>query len=165
MDNNNEEVIYSGPLKKKGGRVNVWGERYFVLKGYTLYYYVKSTDSVRYFSIVSHSKTCRKAFLSDFVNRSPRDHFRCKLQVPFLPLLKILIKSESSLPSGLLGKSMTKTKKTTTLRLKAKMVTSRKARRRTKRTTRVCPAARSPRWPSAEWWWVPSPLEWVCLQA
>eukprot|EP01032_Pedospumella_encystans_P021487 gene21487-24373_t len=45
MDNNNEEVIYSGPLKKKGGRVNVWGERYFVLKGYTLYYYVKSTDS------------------------------------------------------------------------------------------------------------------------
>jgi len=46
MDNNNEEVIYSGSLKKKGGRVNVWGERYFVLKGYTLYYYVKSTDTV-----------------------------------------------------------------------------------------------------------------------
>jgi len=55
MDNNNEEVIYSGPLKKKGGRVNVWGERYFVLKGYTLYYYVKSTDSVRDFCIILRS--------------------------------------------------------------------------------------------------------------
>ena len=54
MDNNNEEVIYSGPLKKKGGRVNVWGERYFVLKGYTLYYYVKSTDSVKDFSRKLH---------------------------------------------------------------------------------------------------------------
>lgn len=40
------EVIYSGMLRKKGGRVNVWGERFFVLKGYTLNYYVKPTDAV-----------------------------------------------------------------------------------------------------------------------
>lgn len=46
MDSSSEDIIYSGLLKKKGGRVNVWGERYFVLKGYTLFYYVKSTDSV-----------------------------------------------------------------------------------------------------------------------
>mmetsp|Transcript_5295 Transcript_5295/g.8634 ORF Transcript_5295/g.8634 Transcript_5295/m.8634 type:complete len:795 (-) Transcript_5295:691-3075(-) len=40
----NGEVIYAGMLRKKGGRVNVWGERYFVLKDYTLHYYVKPTD-------------------------------------------------------------------------------------------------------------------------
>jgi hypothetical protein len=45
------EVIYSGVLRKKGGRVNVWSERFFVLKGGTLYYYVKSTDAVSSFSL------------------------------------------------------------------------------------------------------------------
>jgi hypothetical protein len=45
MDNGSD-VIYSGSLRKKGGRVNVWSERFFVLKGSTLFYYVKSTDAV-----------------------------------------------------------------------------------------------------------------------
>jgi hypothetical protein len=44
---NGSDVIYQGPLRKKGGRVNVWSERFFVLKGSTLFYYVKSTDAVR----------------------------------------------------------------------------------------------------------------------
>jgi hypothetical protein len=47
------EVIYSGVLRKKGGRVNVWSERFFVLKGGTLYYYVKSTDAVSCFSFAA----------------------------------------------------------------------------------------------------------------
>jgi len=33
-------------MRKKGGRVNMWGERYFSLRGPTLYYYLKATDSV-----------------------------------------------------------------------------------------------------------------------
>ena len=41
-----EEVIYSGVLRKKGARRNVWGERHFILKGHTLYYYLKATDIV-----------------------------------------------------------------------------------------------------------------------
>lgn len=31
-------------MRKKSSRVNVWGDRYFVLRGSTLYYYLKSTD-------------------------------------------------------------------------------------------------------------------------
>lgn len=46
MDNQNE-IIYSGILRKKGGRLNVWGDRYFVLKNNTLFYYLKSTDVVK----------------------------------------------------------------------------------------------------------------------
>ncbi len=47
MDLTSEEVVLrEGWLRKKGSRVNVWGERFFVLKGNTLFYYVKSIDSV-----------------------------------------------------------------------------------------------------------------------
>jgi hypothetical protein len=41
------EVIIAGLLKKKGTRSNRWGERYFVLRGHTLYYYVNASDAVR----------------------------------------------------------------------------------------------------------------------
>jgi hypothetical protein len=44
------EIIQAGLLRKKGGRVNTWGERYFVLRGHTLFYYVKSTDTVCLYS-------------------------------------------------------------------------------------------------------------------
>jgi len=45
MDSTAETTIYSGILRKKGARANVWSERFFILKGYTLYYYVKSNDT------------------------------------------------------------------------------------------------------------------------
>jgi len=45
-----EEVIREGWLRKKGTRVNVWGDRFFVLKGNTLFYYAKSIDSVQFTS-------------------------------------------------------------------------------------------------------------------
>lgn len=32
-------------MKKKGGRVNLWGDRYFVLKGSSLQYYLKANDT------------------------------------------------------------------------------------------------------------------------
>lgn len=40
------EAQKEGWMRKKGGRVNMWGERYFSLRGQTLYYYLKATDSV-----------------------------------------------------------------------------------------------------------------------
>ena len=47
MNVTSEEIVHrEGWLRKKGSRVNVWGERFFVLKGNTLFYYVKSIDSV-----------------------------------------------------------------------------------------------------------------------
>ena len=35
-----------GWLRKKGSRVNLWSERYFVLRGPSLFYFLKSTDTV-----------------------------------------------------------------------------------------------------------------------
>ena len=40
------EVSKEGWMRKKGSRVNMWGERYFSLKGSHLYYYLKSVDVV-----------------------------------------------------------------------------------------------------------------------
>ena len=39
-------LIKDGWLKKKSSRVNVWGDRFFVLRGSTLYYYIKAKDPV-----------------------------------------------------------------------------------------------------------------------
>lgn len=39
-------IIKDGCVRKKSSRVNVWGERYFALRGSTLYYYLKVTDTV-----------------------------------------------------------------------------------------------------------------------
>ena len=38
-------VVKEGWLRKKGNRVNIWGDRYFALRGQTLYYYLKPTDT------------------------------------------------------------------------------------------------------------------------
>lgn len=46
MDTDSQEVIKEGWMRKKTGRVNLWGERYFLLKGGVLYYYLKATDTV-----------------------------------------------------------------------------------------------------------------------
>ena len=40
------EVSKEGWMRKKGSRVNMWGERYFVLKGSYLNYFLKSIDAV-----------------------------------------------------------------------------------------------------------------------
>jgi hypothetical protein len=47
MEGNNEAIIREGWLRKKGGKINQWGDRYFALRGGTLSYYLKSTDIVR----------------------------------------------------------------------------------------------------------------------
>jgi hypothetical protein len=42
-----DQVIHKeGWLRKKGSRVNLWSERYFVLRGPCLFYFMKSTDTV-----------------------------------------------------------------------------------------------------------------------
>ena len=43
-----KDIIKEGWMRKKTGRVNLWGERYFVLRGSTIYYYLKATDTVSY---------------------------------------------------------------------------------------------------------------------
>ena len=47
MDEFENKLIISGWLKKKGTRGNIWGDRYFVLKGHSLLYYLKVSDTVR----------------------------------------------------------------------------------------------------------------------
>lgn len=47
MDISSNEIIHSGILRKKGGRLNVWSDRYFSLKSNALYYYLRSSDNVR----------------------------------------------------------------------------------------------------------------------
>lgn len=42
-----DSVIRDGLMRKKGSRVNMWGERYFVLRPSGLYYYLKPSDKVR----------------------------------------------------------------------------------------------------------------------
>ena len=41
----NSGIIKSGWMRKKSSKLNVWGERYFVLKDSTLAYYLKPKDS------------------------------------------------------------------------------------------------------------------------
>lgn len=41
------KIIRAGWMKKKGNKGNLWGDRYFVLRGPTLSYYLKQTDTVR----------------------------------------------------------------------------------------------------------------------
>ena len=40
-------IVKEGWLRKKGSRVNLWTERYFVLRGPSLFYFTKSVDVVR----------------------------------------------------------------------------------------------------------------------
>lgn len=42
-------IVKEGWLRKKGSRVNLWTERYFVLRGPSLFYFTKSVDVVRNF--------------------------------------------------------------------------------------------------------------------
>ena len=44
-----QQIIKAGMLRKKGSRVTTWGERYFVLKGHNLLYYIKSSDTEVYY--------------------------------------------------------------------------------------------------------------------
>ena len=52
MESNDPDVILAGVLRKKKSRINTWVERYFVLRGQNLEYFVKSGDAVSRFDIV-----------------------------------------------------------------------------------------------------------------
>jgi hypothetical protein len=41
-----DDRILSGVLRKKKSRTNTWVERFFVLRGQSLEYYIKPADSV-----------------------------------------------------------------------------------------------------------------------
>jgi hypothetical protein len=40
-------IVKEGWLRKKGSRANLWSERYFVLRGPSLFYFIKSDNVVR----------------------------------------------------------------------------------------------------------------------
>ena len=40
------DISKEGMMRKRGTRRATWGERHFVLRGRTLYYYAKATDTV-----------------------------------------------------------------------------------------------------------------------
>ena len=40
------KIIRAGWMKKKGNKGNLWGDRYFTLRGPTLSYFLKQTDVV-----------------------------------------------------------------------------------------------------------------------
>ena len=113
MDNNTE-TIYSGVLRKKGGRVNVWSERFFVLKGYTLYYYVKSTDSVSYYSyqmkfydlLIQKNLLMGQLMSSNWFHRNRKDHSRYSPHVKYLPSHRIQIKNVNNIYLKFHGKLM-----------------------------------------------------------
>jgi len=71
-----------GWLRKKGSRLNIWGDRYFVLRGQTLYYYLKPTDteSKGFFTLLS---TCKVSeILSDDYRRKKQYVFRLSWPPP-----------------------------------------------------------------------------------
>lgn len=39
-------IVKEGWLRKKGSRANLWSERYFVLRGPSLFYFIKSDNVV-----------------------------------------------------------------------------------------------------------------------
>ncbi len=49
------DIVVAGVLKKRAKLINRWAERYFVLRGHTLYYYATAADTV---SIGSISNDC-----------------------------------------------------------------------------------------------------------
>jgi len=42
------KIIRAGWMKKKGNKGNLWGDRYFTLRGPTLSYFLKQADVVRF---------------------------------------------------------------------------------------------------------------------
>jgi hypothetical protein len=44
-------VVKEGLMRKKTSMVNVWSERYFILRGPVLFYYLKATGS-DYYSVI-----------------------------------------------------------------------------------------------------------------
>jgi hypothetical protein len=44
-------VVKEGLMRKKTSKVNVWSERYFILRGPVLFYYLKATGS-DYYSVI-----------------------------------------------------------------------------------------------------------------
>eukprot|EP01041_Mallomonas_annulata_P010075 gene10075-20994_t len=60
------EVSCQGWMRKKGSRVNVWGDRYFVLRGPSLYYFLKENDAEPK-GVFALQATCRVSHIrSDF---------------------------------------------------------------------------------------------------
>lgn len=50
-------IVKEGWLRKKGSRANLWSERYFVLRGPSLFYFIKSDNVVCIFLLLSSFAT------------------------------------------------------------------------------------------------------------
>ena len=89
MDNE-YPIAREGWMRKKGSRVNVWGERYFVLRGPSLLYFLKSTDQVLYKGLIH-------LLVSLFLQiRHLKVYLFYKPLVGFLESVQILIRKENN---------------------------------------------------------------------
>jgi hypothetical protein len=75
-------ITKEGWMRKKGSRLNIWGDRYFVLRGQTLYYYVKPTDTEPkgFFTLLSSCKVSE--IVSDDYRRKKQYVFRLSWPLP-----------------------------------------------------------------------------------
>jgi len=70
MDDN--EILHEGLMRKRGNRVkSMWGERYFILRGHVLYYYMKKTDTEPK-GVITLSTSCK---LSDIRQDNKRKQY------------------------------------------------------------------------------------------
>ena len=76
-----DPVIRDGLMRKKG-RVNMWGERYFVLRGSGLYYYIKAADKVTQNAQVLIVKNNNDH--SYLITRNPKGYSNWKKHAKFL---------------------------------------------------------------------------------
>lgn len=76
----NSGVIKSGWMRKKSSKLNVWGERYFVLKESTLAYYLKPKDPEPK-DVLTLNPSCRVSEIRSDVTRK-RKQFLFKIVWP-----------------------------------------------------------------------------------
>ena len=88
MVNNNPSVIKAGWMRKKSNKLNVWGERYFLLKDSTLSYYLKQRDPEPKDSLTLHP-LCRVSEIKSDVTKK-RKQF----------LFKVVFPSEAEIEEG-----------------------------------------------------------------
>lgn len=76
MAEEDHKIVMAGFMKKKGSKANTWGDRYFVLKGFTLLYFLKQNDFEPKGSLVLNNMCRVSEIKSSIVKRQKLFLFR-----------------------------------------------------------------------------------------